>query len=87
MAKLALKVEFAGGSAAMLATLSSIGTALSMTHFLIHLAVSLPGAAQECSGSLIFFWAAVALGAILVPRAFYSAVDDVSNGLGFGKTP
>lgn len=57
LAKLALKAEFAGGSEAMLATLSSIGTALSMTHFLIHLALSLPGAAQECSGRLIFFWA------------------------------
>jgi len=85
LAKLALKPEFAGGSAAMLATLSSIGTALLMTHFLIRLAVPLPGAAQECPGSLISFWAAVALGAILLPWAFYPAVDDVSNALGFGK--
>jgi formate hydrogenlyase subunit 3/multisubunit Na+/H+ antiporter MnhD subunit len=85
LAKLALKAEFAAGSAAMLATLSSIGTALLMTHFLIHLAVPLPGAAQECPGSLIRFWAAVALGAILLPWAFYPAVDDVSNALGFGK--
>ncbi len=85
LAKLALKAEFASGSAAMFATLSSIGTALLMTHFLICLAVPLPGAAQECPGSLIRFWAAVALGAILLPWAFYPAVDDVSNALGFGK--
>ena len=54
LAKLALKAEFAGGFAATLATLSSIGTALLMTHFLIRLAVPLPGAAQECPGTVSY---------------------------------
>jgi formate hydrogenlyase subunit 3/multisubunit Na+/H+ antiporter MnhD subunit len=85
LAKLAVKPEFSGGLVATLATLSSIGTALLMTHFLIRLAVPLPGAAQECPGSLIRFWAVFGLGAILLPWAFYPAVDDVSNALGFGK--
>jgi formate hydrogenlyase subunit 3/multisubunit Na+/H+ antiporter MnhD subunit len=85
LAKLALKPEFAVGSAATLATLSSIGTALLMTHFLIRLAAPLPGAAQECPGSLIRLWSAFALGAIMLPWAFYPAVDDVSNALGFGE--
>jgi formate hydrogenlyase subunit 3/multisubunit Na+/H+ antiporter MnhD subunit len=85
LAKLALKPEFGGGSAAMLATLSSIGTALLMTHFLIRLAAPLPGAAQECPGNLIRLWSAFALGAILLPWAFYPAVDDVSNALGSSK--
>ncbi|HLG79531.1 MAG TPA: proton-conducting transporter membrane subunit [Bradyrhizobium sp.] len=85
LAKLALKAEFTGGAAAVLATVSSIGTALLMTHFLICLAVPLPGAAQECSRGLVRFWIAVALGAILLPWAFYPAVDDVSNALSLGK--
>ena len=70
--------------AAVLATLSSIATALLMTHFLICLAVPPPGAAQECPASLIRFWPAVALGAILLPWAFYSAVGDASDALKFG---
>jgi hypothetical protein len=56
-----------------------------MTHFLIRLAAPLPGAAQECPGSLIRLWSAFALGAIMLPWAFYPAVDDVSNALGFGE--
>ena len=85
LAKLALKPEFAGGWAAIFATLSSIGTAMLMTHFLIRLAVPVPGAAQECPDSLIRLWPVFALGAILLPWAFCPAVDDVSNALGFGK--
>ena len=85
LAKLALKAHFASGPAAVLATVSSIGTALLMTHFLTCLAVPPPGAAQECPASLIRFWPAVALGAILLPWAFYPAVADVSNALEFGK--
>ena len=85
LAKLAVKEEFAGGLAATLATLSSIGTALLMTHFLIRLALPLPGAAQECPRSLSRFWAVFALGAILLPWVFYPSVDDVSNAVGFGK--
>ena len=85
LAKLALKAHFASGPAAVLATVSSIGTALLMTHFLTCLAVPPPGAAQECPASLIRFWPALALGAILLPWAFYPAVGDISNALEFSK--
>jgi formate hydrogenlyase subunit 3/multisubunit Na+/H+ antiporter MnhD subunit len=84
LAKLALKAQFAGGSAAMLATLSSIGTALLMTHFLICLTAPLPGAAQECPASLIRFWHVLALGAVLLPRAFYPA-GDASDAFAFDQ--
>jgi formate hydrogenlyase subunit 3/multisubunit Na+/H+ antiporter MnhD subunit len=84
LAKLATKAQFASGSAAALATLSSVGTALLMTHFLICLAAPTSGAAQECPASLIHFWPAVALGAILLPWAFYSAVSEAPYGLEFG---
>jgi formate hydrogenlyase subunit 3/multisubunit Na+/H+ antiporter MnhD subunit len=85
LAKLALKPQFATGLAAVLAPLSSIGTALLMTHFLTRLAAPPPGAAQECPASLIRFWPALALGAILLPWAFYPAVGDISNALEFWK--
>jgi formate hydrogenlyase subunit 3/multisubunit Na+/H+ antiporter MnhD subunit len=85
LAKLATKAQFAGGSEALLATLSSIATALLMTHFLICLAVPSPRAAQQCPPSLIRFWPAVALGAILLPWAFYPAVGDTSYALQFGN--
>jgi formate hydrogenlyase subunit 3/multisubunit Na+/H+ antiporter MnhD subunit len=85
LAKLAAKAQFASGSVAVLATLSSIGTALLMTHFLICLAAPPPGAAQECPVSLIRFWPAVALGAILLPWVFYPAVGDASNALEFSE--
>ena len=83
LAKLALKAQFASGSAAMLATLSSIGTALLMTHFLICLAAPTPSAAQECPASLIRFWHVLALGAILLPWAFYPARADASKAFEF----
>jgi formate hydrogenlyase subunit 3/multisubunit Na+/H+ antiporter MnhD subunit len=85
LAKLALKAQFASGPAAVFATLSSIGTALLMTHFLIRLAVPQPDAARECPASLIRFWRPVALGAISLPWVFYPAVGDASNALEFGK--
>jgi formate hydrogenlyase subunit 3/multisubunit Na+/H+ antiporter MnhD subunit len=85
LAKLALKTQFAGALAAVLATISSIGTALLMTHFLICLAVPPPGAAQECPASLVRFWSVVTLGAILLPSVFYPAVGDVSKALEFGE--
>lgn len=85
LAKLALKEQFASGPAAVFATLSSIGTALLMTHFLIRLAVPQPGAARECPASLARFWPAVALGAISLPWVFYPTVGDASNALEFGK--
>jgi formate hydrogenlyase subunit 3/multisubunit Na+/H+ antiporter MnhD subunit len=85
LAKLATKAQFASGSEAVLATLSSIATALLMTHFLIRLAEPPPGASQECPASLTRFWPAVALGAVLLPWALYPAVGDASNALEFGK--
>jgi formate hydrogenlyase subunit 3/multisubunit Na+/H+ antiporter MnhD subunit len=85
LAKLAVKAQFAGGSAAMLATLSSIGTALLMTHFLICLAAPLQNAAQECPASLIRFWRVLALGAILLPWVFYPAGGDALNAFRFGE--
>jgi formate hydrogenlyase subunit 3/multisubunit Na+/H+ antiporter MnhD subunit len=85
LAKLATKAQFSIGSVAILSTLSSIGTALLMTHFLNCLAVPPPGAAQECPGSFVRFWPAVALGAILLPWLFYPAVGDLSNALELGK--
>ena len=83
LAKLATKAQFASGSGAVLATLSSIGTALLMTHFLICLAAPPRDAVQECPASLIRFLPAVALGAILLPWAFYPEVGAVSYALEF----
>jgi formate hydrogenlyase subunit 3/multisubunit Na+/H+ antiporter MnhD subunit len=85
LAKVATKAQFAGGSAAVFATLSSIATALLMTHFLICLAVPPAGAAQECPASLRRFWPAVALGAVLLPWAIYPAGGDVSYAFEFGN--
>jgi len=85
LAKLALKAQFASEPAALLATVSSIATALLMTHLLICLAAPLPGAAQECPAGLIRFWPVVALGAILLPWFFYPAVGDASIALQFGE--
>jgi formate hydrogenlyase subunit 3/multisubunit Na+/H+ antiporter MnhD subunit len=84
LAKLALKAQFAGGSAAVLATLSSIGTALLMTHFLICLAAPPPDAARECPASLTRIWYALALGAILLPWTFHPAGVDASSAFEFG---
>ena len=85
LAKIATKAQFAGGPEAVFATLSSIATALLMTHFLICLSVPPPGAAQECPSSLRRFWPAVALGAVLLPWAFYPAVGDASYAFEFGN--
>jgi formate hydrogenlyase subunit 3/multisubunit Na+/H+ antiporter MnhD subunit len=85
LAKLATEVQFSIGSVAILSTLTSIGTALLMTHFLNRLAVPPSGAAQECPAGLVRFWPAVALGAILLPWLFYPVVGDVSDALELGK--
>jgi formate hydrogenlyase subunit 3/multisubunit Na+/H+ antiporter MnhD subunit len=83
LAKLATKAQFVSGSVSVLATLSSIGSALLMTHFMIRLAAPPPGAAQECPASLVRFWPAVALGAILLPWAFYPGVGAVAYAFEF----
>jgi formate hydrogenlyase subunit 3/multisubunit Na+/H+ antiporter MnhD subunit len=85
LAKLATKAEFDGGPEALLATLSSIATALLMTRFLACLEAPPPGAAQESPTSLNNFWPAVALGAILLPWTFYPAVGKASHALEFGN--
>jgi formate hydrogenlyase subunit 3/multisubunit Na+/H+ antiporter MnhD subunit len=85
LAKLATEAQFPVGSVAILSTLTSIGTALLMTHFLNCLAVSPSGAAQECPAGLVRFWPAVALGAILLPWLFYPVVGDVSDASKLGK--
>jgi hypothetical protein len=85
LAKLATEAQFSIGSVTILSTLTSIGTALLMTHFLNRLAVPPSGAAQECPAGLVRFWPAVALGAILLPWLFYPVVGDVSDALKLGK--
>ena len=85
LAKLASKAQFAGGWAATLATLSSIGTALLMTHFLARLDAPPPDAAAQCPPSLVRFWPAVALGAILLPWLLYPSFGDSTKALEFGK--
>jgi formate hydrogenlyase subunit 3/multisubunit Na+/H+ antiporter MnhD subunit len=84
LAKLATKAQFASGAEAALATLSSIGTALLMTHFLICLTVP-SRAAQECPSALVRFWPAAALGAIVLPWAFYPVVGNASSAFEIGN--
>ena len=84
LAKIATKAQFAAGAEAVLATLSSIGTAMLMTHFLICLATSPSGAAQECPAGFVPLWPGIALGAILLPWAFYPAVGDISYAFEWG---
>ena len=85
LAKLASKAQFAGGWAATLATLSSIGTALLMTHFLARLDAPPPDAAAQCPPSLVRLWPVVALGAILLPWLLYPAFGDSAKALEIGK--
>jgi hypothetical protein len=56
-----------------------------MTRFLICLAAPPPGAAREIPASLVRFWPAVALGAILLPWAFYPAVGEAAYALQIGN--
>jgi formate hydrogenlyase subunit 3/multisubunit Na+/H+ antiporter MnhD subunit len=85
LAKAATKAQFASGSLALLATLSSIATALLMTRFLVCLATPQPGGAGESPTSLSSIWPAVALGAILLPWVFYPAVGNAWYALKFGN--
>jgi formate hydrogenlyase subunit 3/multisubunit Na+/H+ antiporter MnhD subunit len=85
LAKLVLKTTFATGLEAVLATLSSIGTALLMTHFLNCIVAQRPGIVEDSPPSLIRFWPAVVLGAVLLPWALYPVVGDVSKALQLGN--
>jgi formate hydrogenlyase subunit 3/multisubunit Na+/H+ antiporter MnhD subunit len=79
LAKLATKAQFVGAWAHGLATLSSIGSAWLMTHFLMRLGDPPPDTAGEIPAGIVAHWPALALGAILLPWVLYPAVDDVSK--------
>ena len=85
-AKLAVKAQFAAGWPAFLATLSSIASAMLMTHFLIRLAAMSGEAAEEerreTPAAVIRFWPAFVLGALLLPWFF---VDRPGEALGVAK--
>jgi formate hydrogenlyase subunit 3/multisubunit Na+/H+ antiporter MnhD subunit len=83
LAKLALKTLFGSGVEAMLATLSSIATALLMTHLLNCIAAVRPSVDWNGSTSLVRFWPAIALGAILLPWLLYPVVGNASTALKF----
>jgi formate hydrogenlyase subunit 3/multisubunit Na+/H+ antiporter MnhD subunit len=85
LAKLASKAQFASGWAATLATLSSIGSALLMTHFVTRLDAPPADAARETPQGLVRLWPAVALGAILLPWIVYPLFGDLSKALDIGK--
>jgi formate hydrogenlyase subunit 3/multisubunit Na+/H+ antiporter MnhD subunit len=85
LAKFALKTPFGSGVEAMLATLSSIATALLMIHFLNCIRAVRPSIDWNGSASLVRFWPAVALGAILLPWLLYPVVGNASTALEFGN--
>jgi formate hydrogenlyase subunit 3/multisubunit Na+/H+ antiporter MnhD subunit len=85
LAKLVLKIPFGGGAEAMLAVLSSIGTALLMIHLLNCITTQQPSIDRNYSASLVRFWPAIALGAILLPWLLYPVVGNASEALDFGK--
>jgi formate hydrogenlyase subunit 3/multisubunit Na+/H+ antiporter MnhD subunit len=85
LAKLALKTPLSGEWEALLATLSSIGTAILMTHFLNCLAAQRPASFQDRPASFVRYWPAVAIGAILLPWLLYPVVGDVWKALEFGN--
>ena len=85
LAKLALKTPFSGEAEALLATLSAIGTAILMTHFLNCIAAQQPTSVPDSPASLVRYWPAVALGAILLPWLLYPAVGNVWRALQFGE--
>lgn len=72
LAKLASKAQFGAGWPKNLATLSSIGSAMLMTHFFTRLVSgdAAKDAATETPAALARLWPAVALGALLLPWLF-----------------
>nr|WP_246664534.1 proton-conducting transporter membrane subunit [Rhodoblastus acidophilus] len=72
LAKLASKAQFDAGWPKNLATLSSIGSAMLMTHFFTRLVSgdAAKDAATETPAALARLWPAVALGALLLPWLF-----------------
>jgi formate hydrogenlyase subunit 3/multisubunit Na+/H+ antiporter MnhD subunit len=82
LAKLASKAQFYDGWAATLATLSSIGTAMLMTHFITRLAFAPQEAAEETPSDIARFWPGLALGALLLP---WLLADSPGEALEMGK--
>lgn len=70
LAKLASKAQFDAGWAKILATVSSIGSAMLMTHFFTRLVSGEAEAASETPVPLARVWPALALGALFLPWAF-----------------
>jgi formate hydrogenlyase subunit 3/multisubunit Na+/H+ antiporter MnhD subunit len=72
LAKLAVKAQFGSGAAAIVTSLSAVGSALLMLHFLRRLAAirSLPPTALKAAG-LVWPWLAVALTALAIPWAIF----------------
>jgi formate hydrogenlyase subunit 3/multisubunit Na+/H+ antiporter MnhD subunit len=85
LTKLALKTPFGSGAEAVLATLSSVATALLMTHFLNCITAQRPSNDWNASVSLVRFWPAIALAAILLPWWLYPVVGDASTALQFSN--
>jgi formate hydrogenlyase subunit 3/multisubunit Na+/H+ antiporter MnhD subunit len=81
LAKLALKAPFGNEAEAILTTLSSIATALLMTHLLNCITAQRPGIVWNGPAILVQFWPAIALAAILLPWLLYPAVGEASTSL------
>lgn len=81
LAKLATKAQFDSGWASTLATLSSIGSAWLMTHFILRLDAPPAEAGGQTPRMIVIFWPAFALGAIMLPWLFYAEIGDVSKAL------
>jgi formate hydrogenlyase subunit 3/multisubunit Na+/H+ antiporter MnhD subunit len=84
-AKLAAKAQFVAGWPSALATLSSIASAMLMTHFLIRLAALTAEAREEARretpAAIIRFWPALVLGALVLPW-FFAAQPGEAIGIG-----
>ena len=83
LAKLALKTSFSAELETLLATLSSIGTAILMTHFLNCVAGQPPTSFRDCPASFVRYWPAVAINATLLPWLLYPVAGDVWKALEF----
>jgi formate hydrogenlyase subunit 3/multisubunit Na+/H+ antiporter MnhD subunit len=83
LAKLATKAQFTPGLETMLSALSSAATGLLMTHFMLRLPASPGAAAQQCPASVIRFWPAIAVGAILLPWVIYPGFRPILSAFAF----
>lgn len=81
LAKLATKPQFEGSWTSSAATLSSIGSAWLMTHFVLRLDTPPHDAGEQTPRFIVRFWPAFALGAILLPWLVSAATGDASKAL------